>query len=562
MKKWSVGLAAALFFSLPVAHATEKGVRITPEGVYYTVSRNETLSSISLKFTGDIRHWQKIGNTNRIENDRTIPVGRVVLIPATLLAPVAAFARIGSFFGDVLIHDQAGNRLETRIDAMLKEGDTVATMAESFLSLILEDGSQITLPPDSALNLRTLRTTQYVRSPRTQLFLEKGRVESSVTPFSKHGSRYEVLSPVAVSGVRGTRFRVQYREDRAFNEVLSGKVAVKPQSRDADRVTQLVAAGYGSVVGQQRATRPIALLPAPALADGYALQQRLPLQFVLTQTAAQSFQLRVSTDAQGVNNIAEVSVKADQGKALARLADLPDGHYFAHVHAVDANGLAGLQQTVPFEVAARPFAPFLIAPQAKYQGNADSTAHVPITMRWSLSGNIVSYRLQIAGDKQFEQRLVDQVVAAGEQDGHLAVSLQPGAYQWRVASIDGAGKQGPFTDARAVQVLAGLAAPAGSVNEKELHFSWSASAPGQRFTFQLATDPSFTTLVHDVTTEQPEVKLPRPQAGTYYARVRSIDSDGFVGTYSPAQRFVVPLLWQTDYGTPLDGQGQPLGTSF
>lgn len=562
MKKWSVGIAVSLLVSFSAVHAADKDLRVTSEGVYYTVSRNETLSSISLKFTGDIRHWQKIGSSNRIENDRTIPIGRVVLIPATLLTPVAAFARIGSFFGDVLIHDQAGNRLETRIDAMLKEGDTVATMAESFLSLILEDGSQITLPPDSALKLRTLRTTQYVKSPRTQLFLEKGRVESSVTPFSKPGSRYEVLSPVAVSGVRGTRFRVQYRDDRAFNEVLSGQVAVQPQNRTADRASQLIAAGYGSVVGQQRATRPIALLPAPAIADGYAIQQRLPLQFVLTQDHAQSFQLRVSTDVQGLNNIAEVTTKADAGKAITRLADLPDGRYFAHIHAIDSNGLAGLQQTVPFEVAARPFAPFLIAPQAKYQGTANGSADVPVTMRWSLSGDIVSYRLQIASDAQFEQKLVDQVVAAGEQDGHLAANLMPATYHWRVASIDGAGKQGPFTDAREVQVLAGLAAPAGSVSDKELHFSWSASAPGQHFTFQLATDPSFATLVHDITTEQPEVKLPRPPAGTYYARVRSIDTDGFIGSYSPTQRFVVPLLWQTEYGTPLDGQGQPLSTNF
>jgi hypothetical protein len=78
----------------------------------------------------------------------------------------------------------------------------------------------------------------------------------------------------------------------------------------------------------------------------------------------------------------------------------------------------------------------------------------------------------------------------------------------------------------------------------------------------VADAPEFDQPISSIDTVQPEVAIPRLDAGTYYARVRSIDADGFVGTFSPAQKFVIPSYWQTGYGAPLRSQGQPLGTGF
>ena len=137
-----------------------------------------------------------------------------------MLTPVSAFARIKSFFGDVVIRGNDGSAIDTKIDALLKEGDTLTTMANSFISLMLDDGTQFTLPPNSVVSLRLLRTTQYVETPRTQLYLQKGRGESQVTPFNKPDSKYEVISPLAVSGVRGTNFRVNVDDKRVLNDCL------------------------------------------------------------------------------------------------------------------------------------------------------------------------------------------------------------------------------------------------------------------------------------------------------------------------------------------------------
>ena len=156
----------------------------------------------------------------------------------------------------------------------------------------------------------------------------------------------------------------------------------------------------------------------------------------------------------------------------------------------------------------------------------------------------------------------DQTADTGADQ--MVVPLASGNYYWRVASIIQSGstsKQGPFGDAKPLNVSAGLDAPSASIGQKEIHFSWSA-APGQRFTFQVAAAPDFKTLLSNIESDKAEVVIPRPEAGTYYARVRSLDDDGFIGAFSPAQKFSVPLQWRTEYDAPLESQGQPLGTSY
>jgi hypothetical protein len=554
-------IASAFLLIAISSSAYADNISVTRDGVVYSVSQHETLSSISQKFTGHVKNWRTIGQTNQIENDRTIPIGRKVLIPARLLTPVSTFARIKSYFGDVVIRGNDGNNIEAKIDALLKEGDTLTTMANSFISLMLDDGTQFTLPPNSVLNLRLLRATQYMETPRTQLYLQKGRVESHVTPVNKPDGKFEVISPLAVSGVRGTNFRVNVDDKRVLNEVLEGKVAVAQNTVANKPSKQLVAAGYGTVVENGRVSKPVTLLTAPVLQDGYQQQIRLPIQFPLSHAGATAFRIVISTDAAGHNNIAETSVRSSNGKAVAKLENLEDGAYFVRSSALDAAGLEGVSTIQPFRVDARPFPPFLLQPGAKFQGQLQNE-RIPVTMKWSVAEGIKDYRLQVASDAAFKTIIVDQTAETGADQ--LVVPLASGNYYWRVASIRQSGstsKQGPFGDAKPLAVIPGLDAPSASIGQKEIQFSWSA-APGQRFTFQVAATPDFKTLLNNIESSKAEIAIPRPEAGTYYARVRSTDDDGFVGAFSPAQKFSVPLQWRTEYDAPLESQGQPLGSSY
>lgn len=556
--------AAVSTSSFAQADSPDSSIRVTREGIWYDVARDETLSSIAHRFTGEIRNWKVIGRTNHIDNDRTIPIGRKILIPARLLTSRSAFATVRTWFGKVVIRGSDGTNIEAKTGMRLKEGDTLVTHADSFISLKLDDGTQFTLPPESELNLKQLRTTQYLNSPRTQLYLQKGRVESHVTPFTKPESRYEVLSPLAVSGVRGTNFRVNYNDQRVFNEVIEGKVAVQPAAANRILAGRLVPAGYGTVVENDRVRKPVALLPAPTVNGSYQVQERLPIRFALSQSQAAAFGIRISTDLAGENNIAETTATANDGKAVLKVADLADGDYFVHVNAIDALGLSGLRNTLRFRVAARPFPPFLQVPGSRYQGSGTESM-IPVTMQWSQVDGVSRYRLQLARDDAFSKIVYDQTVdSADRNEGSHTVPLEAGVYYWRVASIvikDDITRQGPFGDAKKVEVLKNQMPPEAVVDEKNIHFFWSGSA-GQHFTFQIADTPAFDKLISSVDTTVPQVTLPPPEAGEYYARVRSVDADGFVGTFSPAQKFVVPSYWQTGDGTPLRSQGQPLGTGF
>jgi hypothetical protein len=542
--------------------APDVSYRVTANGIIYTVMERETLSGIAQRFTGKLTDWRIIGRTNGIENDRTIPIGKQIVIPARLLAPKSAFARIEAFFGSIRIHGNDGNGIEARVGALLKEGDTLATLANSFISLVLDDGTRFMLPPDSVLNLKLLRATNFIDQPRTRLYLERGRVESYVTPLKSPGATYEVISPTAVSGVRGTRFRVNAEAKRSMSEVLDGKVAVSGAAgTGAQGSSRLVPKGYGTVVENGRVSNPVSLLAVPSLNDAFALQQRLPLQFALSGEAAHAFRITISTDDAGLNNIAEVVVPTANGQAVAKLDTLEDGDYFVRYSAVDEHGLQGLQNILPFRVKARPFPPFLLEPGAKFQGSGSGDA-VSVTMQWSEVASATGYRLQISKDAEFGHPAIDRVIDRAAAQG---VQLQPGKYYWRLASIatkpDGATDQGPFGDAKKVEILTGQAAPAVHQQDGETRFTWTA-APGQRFTFQIAASDSFDVLLENLETLEPAASVRGLPSGTYYARVRSTDADGFVGAFSPPQKFSIPVLWRTGYGGTLQSQGSSVDTGY
>lgn len=536
-------------------------IRITRNGVVYSISVNETLSSISQKFTGQVVHWRAIGKSNQIENDRTIPIGKKILIPAVLLLPVPSFAKVEHCSGKNVIHSKAGDT-EAKVGTIVTEGDVVETLDNGFISLILDDGTVFTLPPNSIVNLKTLRRTPYINSPRTELFLKKGRVSSQVTPFTSPDSRFEVQSPLAVSSVRGTNFRVSYDHNRVFNEVIEGKVAViANNSGAAKNAGQLVTNGFGAVASNGRVSKPIALLAPPKVTDGYQIQKRLPIHFELSHPSATSFRVLISTDSSGVNNIAEAIVDSVDGKATAKLKSLEDGQYFVRYSAIDALGLEGLPGNLDFRVDAHPLPPFLLNPGEKFQGNTQEEK-VNVLMQWSQVLGASAYRLQIAKDATFTDKVIDQ---STEQDvGQYLVSLPAGSYYWRVATIiknGQASKQGSFGDAKKVEVMPEQGAPVVKVEEGTVHFTWRVTK-NQHFTFQVASSPSFNKILETVETAKSEATISALQADTYYARVRSTDDDGFVGVFSQAQKFVVPAHWVTGYGGTLQALGQPVGTGF
>ncbi|HYD62080.1 MAG TPA: FecR domain-containing protein [Noviherbaspirillum sp.] len=527
----------------------------------HTVQKNETLSDIAARFTGRVSNWRTIGRLNRIDNDRTIPVGTPVLIPVRLLPAKPATASIVSLVGDVQIQRKSDQSFKATAGGFIMEGDRLTTQRNSLASISLDDGTRITIRPDTSAVVRRLRITPHINKSTAQFFLERGRIESHVPVVPGKGRPdYEVVSPMAVSSVRGTAFRVGYDERRYFNETLSGTVAVGT-GKGKGNAQRLVGKGFGTVVESGRINAPVSLLDAAALQDGYQSQDKLPVEFSLMHKDAAAFHVHISKDVTGAEIMQAAQAVAAKGAATARLGELPDGRYFVHYSAVSASGLEGMPGVASFQLNARPFPPLVLHRESRFQGNHPGE-DVAVTMEWSLQDGISGYRLQIANDAGFQSPFFDRSIEG--QTGRYAGKLPPGTYYWRVASIslsEGAPDQGPFGDAQLLQVLDGQAAPAIEQTDSEMRFRWRGGA-GQKYVFQVSADPEFGTPTIDLTVESPMASLSGLAPGTYFARTRSLYSDGFIGAFSPPQKFVVPLHWRSVDGSTWRTEAGPIGPEF
>jgi hypothetical protein len=510
--------------------------------IYYALER-DTLTTIAKQFTDKASNWDAIGKRNQIRNDRTIPVGSGIIIPAELLAEEASSAKVYAIAGKVVEIKKNGSETELEIGSAVAEGSQILTSKNSFATLVLVDDSRVSIPSNSQINLAKLRVTKFTKSPRTEIKLVQGRVESKVTPLSQNKGRYEVTSPLAIAGVRGTHFRVGINDNGIGNEVLEGGVAVgKKETPNAI----LLPAGKGIIVSATSVGTAINLLPAPSLTEGYQLQERPSIQFTINPVNnALTYHAQISTDAEAQNVVSESLSKEPRFK----FDGLNDGHYFIRVTALDALHLEGMPNTQAFVLKARPEPPFLLQPKHKVRAET-------VTFKWTETSIAKSYRLQVARDMQFNPILIDQDNL--KEVEYSTSKIGVGNYFWRVATvIDNNGKtdQGPFSPPQAFSVLAPQSMnPVNDTGENLMNFSWPAE-PGQSFLVQIAQDPDFKKIYFSKDLDASNVSIPRPETGIYFIRVRATDADRFIGNFSPAQKFEIRLRWTSGDGEPLHSGG-------
>src|SRR5690606_25294347 len=145
----------------------------------------------------------------------------------------------------------------------------------AFATLRLPDGSLLHLEAGSRFVLERLREVEALRRRATVIRLDDGRVDATVSP-QPPGSRFDVRTPLAVAGVRGTRFGVSFsaRDIRMLSDVVEGRVAMTAPALAGELA---MAAGEGAVVARAGAPprlRP--LLPAAALSVPEAARERFP----------------------------------------------------------------------------------------------------------------------------------------------------------------------------------------------------------------------------------------------------------------------------------------------
>ncbi|HEX7643527.1 MAG TPA: FecR domain-containing protein [Burkholderiaceae bacterium] len=421
---------------------------VGPSGITYQTRQGDTLISIAQQWTTKSDNWSVLAKVNHINQDSNIPIGTPIMIPADLLTDEPSQARVVALSGDVSATGPDGQKVDMKVGATLAEGAQIETGVNGFLTMSLPDASRISLPSNSRVRFNKLRMARFTKSPRTELMLMHGHVESRVSPLETNKGSYEVRTPTSVAGVRGTQFRVGTDGDTTTNEVVNGKVAVGNGKPGSEVVLD---AGKGNVVTAKGVGQPLELLPAPSLAgmgkDGTPQVRLNPVP------GAASYHVQVSNDPDGQDVLAEAHSKEPQLK----FASLHEGAYYLRMSAIDKHGLEGYARIQQVSFSAHPAAaPGGLSP---YVDGSDSKQ---VTLRWQ----------------------------ATAKESHLQVS-------------------------------------------RDAQFSW---------------------LIYNTNTDKGEAHMPRPDFGTYYARVQGVNPDGSTTPFSPPQAFIVTDHWVINDGGPAAGK--------
>jgi hypothetical protein len=493
------------------------------EFFYHTMPR-DTLIGIARRLLQPSHRWTELQQRNQIADPRRIPRGATLRIPYAWLRMEPEAAVVSGLAGSVL---GAGRALSA--GQALSQGSLIETGADGSITLQLADGSVLTLQKSSALRLEEMqRVSGAPDAHDIRLQLQSGRLETVVKPHRDVG-RFEIVTPVAVSAVRGTQFRAALRgaADIAATETLQGSVQVSGRSGAV-----AVAGGFGTrVEGDTAPLPPVPLLPAPDLSRVPPLNNESQLELAWPAVAmAAGYRLQLSADA----DFHAIALDIESSAPAASLPMPPDGRYWLRARSIDRYGLEGPDTVRALEQHLLAAAPQLISPQprARLYDGQDS-------FRWRTVPQASAYRLQIAHDADFLQLAMSRDSATPSLQ---IQALAPGEYFWRVAGLDAHSELGAWSAAQSFAQHAAAPLPTLATTHHALRLEWFSAPlqPGQRYRLQVARGADFTRPQLERLLDETSIRLPGMYPGVYYARLQIVDADGEPGPFSPAQRFEVP----------------------
>ena len=303
----------------------------------YRVVQGDTLLELSERYTLSPSHWPFLRDYNTVDDPRALPIGKILRIPFRLIPERASTASVLHVTGSAFTNDQV---LST--GGSVDEGSHIQTGPAGYLTLLLEDGSTMTLPANSSAHLQRLRAFQGTGLIDAQLSIESGAVESVVAPESTGVGRFEVRTPVTITGVRGTQLRVRSTERGSHTEVLEGQAQLNASSAQA----AILHGGQGALTSAEGTLHAVETLPpAPALSTPERTSQGWQLQFPPVP-AADAYLVRVASDPQGTRPWSSELVRTP---GPVQFSAPGAGTYYVLVRAITSSGLMGPDAAQPFE---------------------------------------------------------------------------------------------------------------------------------------------------------------------------------------------------------------------
>jgi hypothetical protein len=376
----------------------------------YVTKPGDTLIGLADRALVSQDAWRPVARINGIADPHRMPVDKTLVIPSALLRREPFDARIAAWSGQV----RTTPAKPVAIGSMIGAGTIVETGPNSFVTLLLADGSKVTLPSQSRVRIDRLNRVALDGNVDRGFTVLEGRGDFAVPRRERPADRFLVKTPVAVAAVRGTHFRVEHRAPASIISVIEGDVAGRPLQQPAEAS---VGAGQGAVVGAVT-SRLATLLPPPQLENPGRVQDDPDVVFEIAPLGARRHVV-LARDA----GFVDVFGESESGDRVLRFADIADGALYVRVSAIDADGIEGLPADYEID---------------RYRtGLAADATTVPRRPRqtrfaWTATGaGVPGFDFVLARDAALTDRVVD---APGLAATELTVTgLAPGDWFWQVS---------------------------------------------------------------------------------------------------------------------------------
>ncbi|MCK5829070.1 MAG: FecR domain-containing protein [Methylococcales bacterium] len=498
----------------------------------YKVRAGDNLWDITIDHLIDSSYVNRVQKLNKIVDPENLKPGSEIRIPEKWIRHFPALLRVQNLQGAATVLEEGSHSSkQLQAGSIVMQGDTVTTGAKSTIVLAFLDGSEILLLENSKLKIDHLTSFEYTGMSDSRFNLKKGRMETQVIPNKSGIRKFQIKTPATVTSVRGTNYRIssELKNNESRTEVVDGKVDVKGSKGRGLPIN----AGFGTLAAKgQEPLPPVKLLPAPDISQLPETFIQVPIQFTMPNLKdGHGYRVQIAK----TESFREILFNQLISSSIIRGPDLPDGEYFVRIRGIDLHQLEGLNAQRNFIVNARPEAPFLVKPKV----GQDILISENAKFSWAKLQNIKQYHFQIAKDQHFSDVVIDKK-NIDQTEVVVDEKMEVGKYFWRVAAVD-QDDDGPFSPEQMFR--RSESAPemdASEITEDSLIIRSHRGLPGQRYHFQIAEDESFSELLVDEYTDEPKLKTPILESGTYYIRIGMIDSDGFVGSFSKPQNIRVP----------------------
>jgi hypothetical protein len=393
--------------------------------ILYTVKAGDTLYDLGRAWLNTPSNWRLVQRDNQIRDPRRLTPGSIIRFNPALLKTRPLDAHLAAFSGAVQVEID-GRSVPPRVGLTINEGARLRTGANAFATLELSGESRVTLPSNSAVRVVRLREILLSEAAQRIFVLDEGRSDVMATPSRTPQSIFQIRTPLSVSAVRGTEFRVSANPaaGRAITEVLEGKVGVSSDAAPTGET--LTAKGFGVAITAAGVGELTQLLPPPNITRGGRVQSEPVVSFAAEPASGgASYRFQLANDAGFVDIFAEAeTARTEAGGGEVSFNGIANGTYFMRATAVDAGGIQGLPRAYSFERD-------LNTLEAGPPGTETAGKTKRFLFRWSASGEGErTYRFQLAKGDDLDHPIVD---LPGLGEPRVTVTdLPAGAYSWRV----------------------------------------------------------------------------------------------------------------------------------